>query len=178
MSSLKELMGNAYKEGVTLEEVESFFSNNTKIVNLSNGGYVAKEKYEALATEVKTIKEETKDFETYKKELENYKSKETRDKHLEVAKKYIKDDFLDYAYFKAKSELEKAGKQVDEKELEATLKEFVKTNAQYSRVEEPKKEVKPLKVVSSGTDLNGGGQPPKTSNEIFNSGVRSILKKD
>ena len=34
-------MGEAYKEGMTLEEVEAFFEGNDKIVNLSNGGYVA-----------------------------------------------------------------------------------------------------------------------------------------
>lgn len=175
--SLKDLMGSAYKDGITLEEVESFFSGNSKIVNLSNGGYVSKEKFDTALAELKTIKDETKDFETYKTELENYKTKETKEKHLGVAKKFIKDDFLDYAYYKAKQELEAAGKQVDEKELENFLKEFVKTNAQYAKVEENPKQVVPKKVVSSGVDLSGGGQPPKSPNEAVNGMIRASVGK-
>lgn len=45
MDGLKELMGDAYKEGMTLEDVGTFFSGK-KFADLSTGNYVDKNKYD------------------------------------------------------------------------------------------------------------------------------------
>lgn len=50
MATLKELLGNAYKEGMTFEEiVEATKAMN--LADLSGGGYVSMGKYKALETE-------------------------------------------------------------------------------------------------------------------------------
>ena len=46
--SLKQIMGSSYKEGMTVQEIEAFFEGNSKIVNLSNGGFVSKEKFDDI----------------------------------------------------------------------------------------------------------------------------------
>ena len=50
--NLKEVLGDAYKEGMTFEEVSNFFEGK-KFVDLSTGNYVDKNKYE---NEVNTLK--------------------------------------------------------------------------------------------------------------------------
>ena len=66
-------MGSSYHEGITVEEVNSFLANG-KFVNLNDGGYVDKDKYDkAVAAKDKAeqslseYKENTKDYEDLKK---------------------------------------------------------------------------------------------------------------
>ena len=50
---LKEMLGDAYKEGMTFEEVSNFFEGK-KFVDLSTGNYVDKNKYESEVNSLKT----------------------------------------------------------------------------------------------------------------------------
>lgn len=79
MDYLKQLMGSAYHEGLTIEEVNSFLANG-KWVNLKDGNYVDKDKYAKLEAEKNSVKtqldeltEKTKDYDTLKTENETYK---------------------------------------------------------------------------------------------------------
>ena len=50
---LKEMLGDAYKEGMTFEEVSNFFEGK-KFADLSTGNYVDKNKYESEVNSLKT----------------------------------------------------------------------------------------------------------------------------
>lgn len=51
--NLKEVLGDAYKEGMTFEEVSNFFEGK-KFADLSTGNYVDKNKYESEVNSLKT----------------------------------------------------------------------------------------------------------------------------
>ena len=51
--NLKEVLGDAYKEGMTFEEVSNFFEDK-KFADLSTGNYVDKNKYESEVNSLKT----------------------------------------------------------------------------------------------------------------------------
>lgn len=51
--NLKEMLGDAYKEGMTFEEVSNFFEGK-KFADLSTGNYVDKNKYESEVNTLKT----------------------------------------------------------------------------------------------------------------------------
>ena len=53
--NLKEVLGDAYKEGMTFEEVSNFFEGK-KFADLSTGNYVDKNKYESEVNSLKTQK--------------------------------------------------------------------------------------------------------------------------
>ena len=50
MATLKELLGEAYKDGMTVEEIETAIANK-KFADLSTGAYVSVSKYQALERE-------------------------------------------------------------------------------------------------------------------------------
>jgi hypothetical protein len=50
MASLKELLGETYKEGMTFAEIETAL-NGKKLVDLSDGQYVSVGKYNAVVAE-------------------------------------------------------------------------------------------------------------------------------
>ncbi len=110
MENLKKMMGSAYKEGITVEEINAFLGSH-KFVNIADGGYVDKDKYsrvvsekEAVQKQLDELKESTKDYETLKSENEKYKG-EKEDANLktklaglgisESAFKYVKGDIAD-----------------------------------------------------------------------------------
>lgn len=53
MAKLQELLGDDYKDGMTVEEINSALDGR-KLVDLAGGGYVSKDKYQALENELKT----------------------------------------------------------------------------------------------------------------------------
>lgn len=109
MENIKELLGESYKEGMTLEEVDKALEGK-KLVDLSTGEYVAKGKYDTLETKYKNlqaeheqVKEQTKDYETLKAKNEAYeaekqdaefKSKVVKYGIKESAYKYVKGDIV------------------------------------------------------------------------------------
>jgi len=134
---LKELLGDAYKEGMTLAEIETALSGK-KLVDLSTGKYVDKEKYDRLNTEHSELKTQfdeykkgTSDFETIKKEYETLKGEKAdndlRDRLVALGVnpksfKYVKSDINDKAL--ALGEDEKANKSAVEK--------YLKENPQFA----------------------------------------------
>lgn len=52
MANLKELLGESYKDGMSLTEVDEALSSK-KIVDLASGQYVSKDKYKSLEDELK-----------------------------------------------------------------------------------------------------------------------------
>lgn len=79
MENIKNLLGSAYHENITIEEINSALEGK-KYVDLSSGEYVAKGKYTTLEEKYKTLqsehdsyKEQTKDYETLKTENEAFK---------------------------------------------------------------------------------------------------------
>ncbi len=50
MATLKELLGDAYKDGITVEEIENAIANK-KLADISTGAYVSVSKYQALENE-------------------------------------------------------------------------------------------------------------------------------
>ena len=75
MDNLKTLMGNAYHENLTIEEVDAFLTGK-KLADLSSGNYVAKDKFSKIEAELKELREATKDYEEVKKQVETYQAKE------------------------------------------------------------------------------------------------------
>ena len=57
---LKEVLGDAYKDGMTFEEVSNFFADK-KFADLSTGNYVDKNKYES---EVNSLKKQLSEKDT------------------------------------------------------------------------------------------------------------------
>ena len=56
MATLKEIVGEAYKDGMTVEEIETAIANK-KLVDISTGAYVSISKYQALENERNDFKE-------------------------------------------------------------------------------------------------------------------------
>lgn len=137
MDYLKQLMGNAYHEGLTIEEVNSFLANG-KWVNLKDGNYVDKDKFAKLESEKNALKtsldeltEKTKDYDTLKTENETYKTEKAdaelvktlvslgiSDKHL----KYVKGDIADKTLVLTD----------DEKANKKAVEEYLKANPQFA----------------------------------------------
>lgn len=57
MATIKELLGDAYKDGMTFEEVETALSGK-KIVDLSSGDYVSKDKFANSESRAKKFEDE------------------------------------------------------------------------------------------------------------------------
>jgi hypothetical protein len=87
MATLKEILGDAYKEGMTFEEVENALASKN-LADLSTGNYVAigkfnsivserddfKAKYNAKLTEAEKEAEQAKEREAYYKKMERENS--------------------------------------------------------------------------------------------------------
>lgn len=142
MQNLKTLLGDAYKEGMTLEEVDKALEGK-KLVDLSTGDYVAKAKYDNLETkhknlqsELEQVKEQTKDYETLKAENDTFKA-EKEDRELkgkivalgirENAYKYVKGDIV-------AKELEITD---DEAANKANVKKYLETHPEFATQETP-----------------------------------------
>lgn len=102
MATLKELLGEAYKDGITVEEIETAIANK-KLVDISTGAYVSISKYQALETERNDFKEKYTSTLTEQqkaeqlalekeKEYEAIKRENTLHKHKEKLSKTIKDE--------------------------------------------------------------------------------------
>jgi hypothetical protein len=83
MATLKEILGDAFKEGMTFDEVESALSNKN-LADLSTGNYVALGKYNSVVSERDEFKTKYKDKLTEaEKEAEQAKEREAHYKAME-----------------------------------------------------------------------------------------------
>ena len=174
---LKELLGDAYKEGMTLAEVETALSGK-KLVDLATGNYVAKEKYDRLNTEHSDLKTQfdeykkgTSDFETIKQEYDTLKAEKAdndlRDRLVALginpkSFKYVKSDINDKAL--ALGEDEKANKSAVEK--------YLKENPQFANKPSNDRVVTTHK--ESGDEGAGKGGVP-SGNASVNEAIRNAL---
>jgi len=180
MENLKKLMGSAYKEGITVEEINSFLGGG-KFVNLNDGGYVDKDKYnKAVAdkdkaeTSLKELQESTKDYETLKKENETFKG-EKADADLkakltalgvsEKAFKYVKGDIADKT-------LEIGD---DEKANKAAVEKYLKDNPQFAAKSQTVQSH--VRVVSTKVEPGSGDGKDVVDNKTINDNFRAALGK-
>lgn len=162
MNYLKQLMGSAWHEGVTVEEVNSFLAGK-KLVDLNSGEYVAKDKYNnleakfnTLQTEHNTLKEQTKDFESYKTKVDEYEKKEANAKLKEVlVKNGVNESYFDYVKL-----------DIDGKKLEVGDDDKVnKTNIEKYLKEHPQFASKPAPAVHKATISTNLGEPKVDPND-------------
>ena len=92
---LKEMLGDAYKDGMTFDEINNFFADK-KFADLSTGNYVDKNKYES---EVKTLQEQlsAKDTELKNRLSDDEKAslaQKEKDNEIERLKQMLKDNTI------------------------------------------------------------------------------------
>lgn len=92
---LKEMLGDAYKDGMTFDEINNFFADK-KFADLSTGNYVDKNKYES---EVKTLQEQlsAKDTELKNRLSDDEKAslaQQEKDREIEKLKQMLKDNTI------------------------------------------------------------------------------------
>lgn len=159
---LKDLMGESYKEDLTVSDIETFFNENAKIVNLSTGKYVDKGKLDEANSKYKTLAENTKDYEELKNKYNELNEKVNKDNQMNIVKKYAKNEFVDYVYFQMKQ------KNVEPQNLEESVKKYCEENKQYSNIVE---ENQPVNRIFSSINLSGE-QPKQTGNDAINQQIR------
>lgn len=142
MANIKELLGDAYKDGMTLEEVDAALKDK-KLVDLSTGEYVAKGKYDTLETkyqnlksEHEQVKEQTKDYETLKAKNEAYEAeKQDADFKSKVVKYGIKESA--YKYVKGDIVAKELELGEDEKVNQANVKKYLETHPEFANDTKP-----------------------------------------
>lgn len=163
--SLKDIMGSAYKQDMTLQEVEAFFEGNSKIVNLSNGGYVAKEKFDDVNTKYQNLMNDTKDFEDIKTKYQTLVEKQEKDGQLALINKHVKPEFAEYVLYQMKQ-----GNKLGDK-FEDNIKAYVKENSQYG--------ITPIRQPTSNrvitTFANTDGSASSNPNAIINDAIRKSV---
>lgn len=137
MPDLKELLGDAFKDGMTIDEVNAALKDR-KIVDLASGDYVGKGKYDAAVKERDEARKERdeanekhKDYDDlvrYRDEAEAAKKATALEQTL---KGYgVKPDMLEFVRFQVESGKIERGK--EDNSLEANVKKFLKDNPQYA----------------------------------------------
>jgi len=165
-------MGDAYHEGLSIEDVAKFVEGK-KFVDLSGGGYVAKDKFAKVESELKELRESTKEFDKIKGEVETYRAKEKETKLKQTLKEAgVKDEFSDYLAFKVEK-----GEIVNDEKLLDNIKAYVKDKPQYVEVKGNPQPVKPNRVIETKIDVNGNAQPPKADNSGINAIIRGAAGK-
>lgn len=162
--TLKELLGESYKEGMTEQEIDEALKNR-KIVDLKGGNYVDKEKYEkaiqkqtSLEQELASLKESTKDY----NDLLNFKNQTEQDKAKAETIQALKDggfkdEFIDYALYQVEN-----GKIEKGDNFAENIKKFLSENKQYGVEQNPPTPPTPTPTINTvmGGDGQKGNQPP------------------
>lgn len=162
LAELKTFLGDAYKEGMTLQEVSAFLKGK-KYADLNTGNYVSKRKYDDLEKTHNTYKESTKDYESIKQEVANYKEAEKRATlEKQAAAANIYEPFIEYAIAQLDPE---------EKDTEKALKKWAKDHPQFL------KETRKIKI-DTNPSHEPGGKPHKSFNEIINANIRNAANKN
>lgn len=159
MPDLKELLGSAYKEGMTFDEASAALKDR-KLVDLSSGEYVSKGKYDSAVKERDDARKERDDANTKYKdydELVKYrKDAEAAKQAKEMADKIkgcgAKEDMIDFIKFQIDSG--KIGRGKDDKDLEPNIKKFLKDNPQYAA--QPGQPQPKPKITLGKQDPDGG----------------------
>lgn len=156
---LKELLGDAFKEGMTLDEVDAAIKDR-KIVDLATGEYVGKGKYETAVRERDEARkqlgestarqQEYDDLVKYRDENEAKKKAQALEESL---KGYgVKPDMVEFIRFQVES-----GKIAGGDKLEENVKKFLQENPQYANPDNNNQNQG--KQVHVNTGGNGGPNP-------------------
>ena len=176
MVNLKNLMGDAYHDGITVEEVNSFLEGKN-LVDLKTGKYVDKDKFDTLKKKHDELAEKTKDYDEVKANNEKHEAEKkdadlnSRLKNLgfnEKALKYVKGDITDGSL--KISDDEKQAK----KDVEAYLKEHPNFASQSAPITtDPKSSGK---IIGTSIGSNGEGEK-KSVNSVINQGILNACGK-
>lgn len=151
MENLKNLMGESFKEDLTLQEINDFLQDKN-YVDLKSGNYVAKDKYQKQVDKYNEALNQLKDYNEIKPRYDEFVQKEKQAKLNELAKAVnIKDDFIEFA-------LMKIG---DVENVEEALKEFAKSHPQFTTQ---------IKKINSNPKLRGN--PTENPNQTMNDLIR------
>lgn len=163
MANIKEILGDAYKEDMTLEEVDKALESK-KLVDLSTGDYVSKAKYDNLETKHKNlqaefdqVKEQTKDYETLKTENESFKSEKA---NAELKQNLVKYGIKDTAFKYVKGDIDAKELELgdDEKVNEANVKKYLEAHPEFATTQTPPaKQVN--RQVGTGVVIDPNNQP-------------------
>ena len=175
MDNLKKLMGSSYHDGITVEEINTFIGSG-KFVNLNDGNYVDKDKYNKAVAEKDQLKssldeltEKTKDYDTLKTENETFKG-EKADADLkakllalgvdEKAFKYVKGDINDKTLVLGE----------DEKANKEAIGKYLKDNPQFAHKVNPGAS----RVITTKLETVSGGNATD-ENKVVNDNLRAQL---
>ena len=171
--NLKTLMGDAYHEGMTVDEVDAFFGKG-KYVDLNSGKYVDKSKHERVEQELASLKESTKDYETIKAENETFKS-EKKDASLKEtlvkfgvdpeAFKYVKGDIQDKVLVIGE----------DEEKNKKAVEDYLKAHPKFAKDSSGEGNGKKTKVVT--TKVENQNNANEDSHQKVNNSIRRALGK-
>ena len=171
---LKALMGDAYHDGITVEEADAFFGKG-KFADLGSGKYVDKSKYDRIEQELTTLKESTKDYDTLKSENETFKAKEAdatlKEKLVGLG---INGDFFKYVKSDIGDKVLVLGD--NETENKNAVAEYLKSHPQFAKDASNQSSVKSTKVITTKVENNNDGG--KTDgHKVFNDSIRRALGK-
>lgn len=137
MPDLKELLGDAFKDGMTIDEVNAALKDR-KIVDLASGEYVGIGKYNTAIQErdeARRERDETlnkhKDYDDLVKYREQAEAAKTAAALEQTLKGYgVKPEMLEFVRFQVESGKIVRGEK--DKDLETNVKKFLKENPQYA----------------------------------------------
>ena len=153
MKNLKALMGESYKDDLTLEQVESFLSGK-KLVDLGTGQYVSVDKFNKAQEQL----DKYKDYDTVKTERDNLVQEKTKNEYLgKVTGAKVDKKFAEFVLSQVKQ---------DEK-FDENLTNYLKDNPQF--VGEGG-----TVIVNSSERMGGGTGDKKDENQIMNDIFRGI----
>lgn len=180
MEYLKKLLGNAWHEGITLEEVNTFLSQG-KYVNLNSGNYVDKEKYDRVVSErdahkksLDELTEKTKDYDTLKSENDGYKAEKANG---ELKEKLVKLGISEKAFKYVKGDIDDKTLTIgdDEKANKEAVAKYLKENPQFAA-----QGGGPRRIISTKMDTNpgGDGNQQESDHKTINQNLRAGFGKN
>jgi len=177
MGALKDLLGSAYKEGMTEAEIDAALSAG-KYVNLKDGKYVDKDKYDRLETENNTLKANNKSVEDLQKELDTLKAeKADRDLSEKLIGLGFKKDALKYVKGDINDKTLVIGDKDDDNKK--NVAEYLKSHPQFGE-SAPAPRGKPIvigtKVEGDGNQGNNQGDGKAEVNKGINDAIRAAAK--
>lgn len=182
MEHIKNLMGSAYHEGVTLEEVNSFLAGKN-MVNLKDGGYVAKDKFDRVEADKKqlqsdydSLKEQTKDYETLKTENDGYKTeKANADLKAKVVGLGVNEKYFNYVKMDIDSKTLNLGE--DEKANKTAVETYLKEHPEFASKPTVPSAHRTVTVSTNSNKSDGNESKPTEAerNATVNANLRAAL---
>ena len=168
--SLKTLMGDAYHDGITVDEVEAFIAKG-KYVDLGSGKYVDKSKYDRVEQDLSALKESTKDYETIKTENATFKAEKEDATLKETLVKYGIDP-ESFRYVKGDITEKVFAIVNDEAKDKKAVEDYLKSHPQFAK---KTSNVTKNKVVT--TKVENEDKPSGSVNATINDNFRRALGK-